>query len=76
MDGTVILRGGVSNGKKSSYQSSQEAMKEAIFNSKELGFSKMLILYNTKRLVQICNQRRNPNWFEQTFILDLDHLQQ
>ena len=62
MDGTVILRGGESIGRKSSYQSSQEAVKEANFKSQELGFSKMLILFNTKRLVQICNQRRNPNW--------------
>ena len=75
MDGTVILRGGESNGRKSSYQSSQEAVKEANFKSQELGFSKMLILFNTKRLVQICNQRRNPNQLQQTFISDLDHLQ-
>ena len=68
MDDAVILKGGESNGRKSSYQSSQEVVKEAIFKSKELGFSKMLILCNTKRLVQICNQRRNPTWLEQTFI--------
>ena len=55
MDGVIILKGGESNGGKSSYQSSQEAMKEAIFKSKKLGFLKMLILYNTKRLAQICN---------------------
>ena len=76
MDGAVILKGGESNGRKSSYQSSQEVVKEAIFKSKDLGFSKMLVLYNTKRLVQICNQRRNPTWLEQTFISDLVHLQQ
>lgn len=51
MDGAVILRGEESNGRKSSYQSSQEIVKEAIFRSKELGFSKVSILCNTKRLV-------------------------
>ena len=76
MDGAVILRGGESNERKSSYQSSQEVVQEAIFKSKELGFSKMLILCNTKRLVQICNQRRNPTWLEQTFISNLVYLQQ
>ena len=75
MDGAIILKGEESNGGKSSYQSSQEAMKEAIFKSKKLGFLKMLILCNTKRLAQICNQRRNPSWLEQTFISELDHLQ-
>lgn len=72
MDGSVILTGGESNGRKSAYQSTQEAIKEAIFKSKELGFSKMLILCNSKMLIQVCNQ--SPAWHEQTFILDLDHL--
>ena len=76
MDGAIILKGGESSGRKLSYQSSQEVVKEAIFKSKELGFSKMLILCNTKRLVRICNQRRNPTWLEQTIISDLVHLQQ
>lgn len=47
---------------------------EAIFKSKELGFSKMLILCNSKMLTQVCNKRRRPGWNEQTFISDLDQL--
>lgn len=47
---------------------------EAIFKTKELGFSKMLILCNSKMLTQACSKRRRPAWHEQTFISDLDQL--
>lgn len=76
MNGVDFHRSEDNNGRKSSYRSSQGVVKEAIFKSKELGLSKMLILWNTKRLVQICNQRRNPTWLEKTFISNLVHLQQ
>ena len=73
-DGSVLLKAGESNGRKYAYQSTQEALMEAIFNTKELGFSKMLILCNCKMLTQACSKRRRPAWHEQTFISDLDQL--
>lgn len=70
MEGAVIFRGGESNGGKSHHLSIQEAMGDAIIKIKELGYTKMLILCNSKRLVQICSQRSKPTWYEQTLILD------
>ena len=76
MEGAVIFRGGESNGGKSHHLVIQEAMEDAIIKTKELGYTKMLILCNSKRLMQICSQRSKPTWLEQTLILDLNQLQQ
>ena len=73
-DGSVLVKAGERNGSKSAYQSTQEALMEAIFKTKELGFSKMLILCNSKMLTQACSKRRRPAWHEQTFISDLNQL--
>ena len=74
MEGVVIFRDGESNGGKSHHLLIQEAMEDAIIKTKELGYTKMLILCNSKRLVQICSQRSKPTWLEQTLILDLNQL--
>ena len=76
MQGAVIFRGEESNGGKSHHLSIQEAMGDAIIKTKEQGYTKMLIICNSKRLVQICSQMSKPTWLEQTLILDLNQLQQ
>ena len=76
MQGAIIFRGEESNGGKSHHLSIQEAMGDAIIKTKELGYTKMLIICNSKRLVQICSQMSKPTWLEQTLILDLNQLQQ
>ena len=51
MEGVVIFRDGESNGGKSHHLLIHEAMEDAIIKTKELGYTKMLILCNSKRLV-------------------------
>ncbi|XP_075645730.1 uncharacterized protein LOC142616855 [Castanea sativa] len=76
VEGAVILRGGESKGKNSLHLTIREAVGDAIIKAKELSYTKMLILCNNRRIVQICsNQRRQP-WLEKALILDLYQLQQ
>ena len=46
---------------------------EVILKAKELRFSRILILSNSRRLEQICKWARKPSWQEQTLISDLNH---
>lgn len=76
MEGRVLFTGGVSKGRKPPYLVLQEAVGEAIIKAKELGFNKLIILSNSRRLEQICNGSKSPMWQEHTFITDLNQLQQ
>lgn len=49
-------------------------MSEVVFKAKELGFSRVLILSNSKGLDQICSHFRKPNWMETTLCSDLQQL--
>ena len=49
---------------------------DAILKAKELGFRRVLIHSNSRRLEQVCNKLRTPSWQEQTIMSDLHHLQQ
>ena len=52
-------------------------MGEAIFKTMELGYSRILILSNSKGLVQVCNRERNPSWLlERTLLSDLNQFMQ
>lgn len=76
MEGRVLFTGGVRKGRKTPYLVLQDAMGEAIFKAKELGFNKVIILSNSKRLGQICNGSKKPTWQEHTLVTDLNQLQQ
>ena len=76
MEGRVLFTGGVSKGRKPPYLVLQEAVGEAIIKAKELGFNKLIILSNSRRLEHICNGSKSPMWQEHTFITDLNQLQQ
>ena len=49
-------------------------MGEAIFNTMDLGYNRILILSNSKGLVQVCNRERNPSWL--TLPSDLNQFMQ
>uniref|UniRef100_A0A7N2MUP9 Uncharacterized protein n=1 Tax=Quercus lobata TaxID=97700 RepID=A0A7N2MUP9_QUELO len=73
-EGVNIFSGGSSCGKKNHYLAIQDAVSEAVFKAKELGFNRILILSNIKGLDQICNQSRKPAWLKQTLYSDLQQL--
>ena len=76
IEGGVLFIGGVSKGRKKPYLVLLDAVGEAIFKAKELGFNKIIILSNSKRFEQICNGVKKPTWQELTLIKDLNHLHQ
>ena len=49
MEGGVLFTGGDSKGRKKRYLVLLDAVGEAIFKAKELGFNKIIILSNSKR---------------------------
>ena len=51
LEGITIFKGGASNGRKSCLLAVKDALVKAILKAKELGFSRILILSNNKRLV-------------------------
>lgn len=62
MDGRVLFLGGASKGRKPLYLVILEAVSEATIRAKELGFKKLIILSNGRRLEQICNKSKTPTW--------------
>lgn len=79
LDGRTLLKGGASCGRKLYYLAVhwvQDALVEAILKAKELGFSRILTLSNSRRLEHVCNHLWTPSWQEQTFTFDLNQLQQ
>lgn len=61
LEGNVLFTGGASSRRKPHQLAIQDAMGEAILKSMELGYNKILIFNNNKRLVQLCNRGRKPS---------------
>ena len=59
------------SGRQSVYMMTQEAMVETIFKAKDHGFSRMLVLCNHKKLVQISSLSSKPSWQDQALLSDL-----
>ena len=53
----------------------QEALVEASIKASSLGYQQILLLSCCKKLVQVCNRRRTPDWKESIMMVDLSHLQ-
>lgn len=54
----------------------QEALMEAITKARNIGYQRILVLCNSRRLVQVTNLERAPHWQKQTMVSDLLSLQQ
>ena len=52
----------------------QEALLEAVFIVKNHGFTQILILTNSKNLIQLVTKSKKPAWHERSLIVDLDVL--
>lgn len=72
LEGNILFTGGASSGKKPQHLAIQDATREAIVKDAELGYYRILIVSNSKGLVQVCNRSRNLSWLEQTLISDLN----
>jgi len=71
-----MFKGAANSGRQSVYMVTQEAIVEVIFKAKDHGFSRMLVLCNHKKLVQICNLSSKPSWQDQALLFDLWQLKQ
>ena len=69
--GRLMFCGVASSAAGSAYGASQEALVEASIKARNAGFHQVLILSNSRRLVQTVNKERNPNWQERTMMADL-----
>ena len=76
LEGNELFSGGASCGRKTQQLAIQDAVGEAILKAMQMGYNKILILSNNNRLVQLCNQGKDPTWIEQNFVADLNHFQQ
>nr|POF09501.1 hypothetical protein CFP56_16412 [Quercus suber] len=65
-----------STGAATALLASQEAMVEAIFKAKELGFDNIIGLTQNRSLDHIWHGNRKANWPEQTLLEDMQHLNQ
>ena len=75
LEGSTLFKGGANSGRQSIYIATQEALVKSILKAKALGFCKILVLCNNKKLVQACNQTSNPSWQDQALLSDLYQLQ-
>ena len=76
MEGRFISTGGASKGRQIPYIALLEAVSEAVFKAKNLGVHDIIILTNSRRLEQICNNARTPIFQELTLCSDLTQFQQ
>lgn len=76
LDGSTLFKIGANSGRQSVYMVTQEALVESILKAKNLGFCRILVLSNNKRLIRTCNQSNNPSWQDQALLSDLYQLQQ
>uniref|UniRef100_A0A7N2L1G5 Uncharacterized protein n=1 Tax=Quercus lobata TaxID=97700 RepID=A0A7N2L1G5_QUELO len=60
LDGNELFSGGASCGRKNQQLAIQDAVGEAILKAMQMGYNKILILSNNNRLVQLCNQGKDP----------------
>ena len=54
----------------------QEAIVEAAVKVKNLGYQQILMLSNCKKLVQVVDKKRAPDWKERTLMADMSSLHQ
>ena len=52
----------------------QEALLEAVFTVRNHGFTRILILTNSKDLIELVTKSKKPTWHERSLIADLDVL--
>ena len=76
LEGNELFSGGASCGRKTQQLAIQDAVGEAILKAMQMGYNKILVLSNNTRLVQLCNQGKDPTWTEQNFVADMNQLQQ
>ena len=74
--GEIVFRGIRSCAATSMADALQEALVEASITARSLGFRQILLLSYCKKLVQVCNGWRIPDWKERTMMVDISHLQQ
>lgn len=55
LDGSTLFKGGANSGRQSIYMATQETLIEFILTAKDLGFCRILVLCNKKKLVQTYN---------------------
>ena len=65
-----------SSAANSAYGATQEALVEATIKARNAGLHRVLSLSNSRRLVQISNKERAPNWQEKPMMADLSFLHQ
>uniref|UniRef100_A0A7N2LFN5 RNase H type-1 domain-containing protein n=1 Tax=Quercus lobata TaxID=97700 RepID=A0A7N2LFN5_QUELO len=75
LEGNELFSGGASCGRKTQQLAIQDAVGEAILKAMQTGYNKILVLSNNTRLVQLCNQGKDPTWTEQNFVADMNQLQ-
>ena len=76
IQGDIVFRGCHSSATKSTYGALLEALVEAVVLAKRYGFSQILILSCSKRLVQQFNRDSSPILQEKTFSADMFSLKQ
>ena len=76
MEGRVIFTGGASKERQIPYIALLEAVSEVVFKAKNLGVNEIIILSNSRRLEQICNNARTPIFQELTLCPNLTQFQQ
>ena len=62
LEGNELFSGGASCGRKTQQLAIQDAVGEAILKAVQMGYNKILVLSNNTRLVQLCNQGKDPTW--------------
>ena len=74
-DPLVIRFYGVHSSKASTIKGAmQEALLEVVFTVRNHGFTRILILTNSKDLIQLVTKSKKPAWHERSLIADLDVL--
>lgn len=74
LEGTRLFIGASTNGRQSVVLTNQGAIVEEKIKAKEVNLSRLIILTNYKRSVQLFNYARVATCQEQTFVLDTRHL--
>ena len=65
--GDIMFCGAASSLARSKYGATKEAMMEAVLTAKTHGFFQILILSNSKGLVQVLNSAKSSSWQETPF---------
>ena len=72
--GTIVFSGCHSSAADSAYGALMEAMVDAAMQARGCGFSQLLFMSSSKRLVYQFSRTRIPNWTEKTTFADLSSL--